>query len=47
MTRNHRHRHRTGADDPERSDLPARADDALSDIWSTWMRFGVDMTHGG
>jgi polyhydroxyalkanoate synthase len=44
MARNHRDEHQTGADDGERSDLPALADDMLPDIWSTWMRFGVEMT---
>ena len=43
MMRNRRYRHRAGADDGERSDLPALADYVLPDIWSTWMRFGVGM----
>jgi len=44
MTQNHRHRHQAEADDRERSDLPTLADEVLPDIWSTWMRFGVDIT---
>jgi polyhydroxyalkanoate synthase len=43
MTRNHRYRHQAGAGDGERRDLPTPADDVLPDIWSAWMRFGVDM----
>jgi polyhydroxyalkanoate synthase len=44
MVRNHGDRHQAGANDGERGDLPALAADVLPAIWSTWMRFGVDLT---
>jgi poly[(R)-3-hydroxyalkanoate] polymerase subunit PhaC len=44
MTQNPRDRHQAGANEGGRSDLPALAIDVLSDLCSTWMRFGVDMT---
>ena len=44
MARNHRDRHQAGANHGGRSDLSALATDVLPDIWSTWMRFGVDIT---